>query len=66
MITEMQGFNAMREFLDWYWRSRGEGDEIRLLLSSMDNSNCADGKPLDIALWERWLAVCAKVEQAIE
>lgn len=64
MITELQGFNAMRAFLEGYWHSRGEGEEIRLLLSSMDNSMCADGKPLDIALWERWLTACASAQEA--
>jgi hypothetical protein len=58
MITEEQGFDAMRHFLKAYWHSRGEGDEIRLLLSSMNTSSCADGKPLDLALWDQWLSAC--------
>lgn len=59
-MNKLVYFNAMRIFLETYWESRGNGDEIRLLLSSMNSSFCADGLPLDRGLWDDWSEACAE------
>jgi hypothetical protein len=63
-LTELEGFDAMRVFIEEFWR-RGncESDELANLLSWMDRTPWPSGKqlphlvgaPLDLAQWEDWL-----------
>jgi hypothetical protein len=63
-LNELEAFDAMRAFLEAFWR-RGncETGEIGNLLSSMDRTPWPSGKqlpylagaPLDLAQWEDWL-----------
>jgi hypothetical protein len=56
-LTIEQGFGAMFEFLERYWK-RGKSDEIAMLLGSMAIQS--DGRPADPALWADWLTSCEK------
>ncbi len=60
-MTNLQAFDAMREFFKCYWYSTGRKDELAILLSSMDNSMCADNLPVDAALWEQWTIICDQI-----
>lgn len=51
-LDERQAFNAMRSFLEMYWR-RGRSEEIAMLLGSLAIQQ--DGKPADPALWNDWM-----------
>ncbi len=60
-ITVVEGYDAMRTFLETVWRRHGKTDEeIELLIGGL---KWADGAPVDPAMWEDWLAavqmVCA-------
>ena len=53
-ITVVEGYDAMRIFLEIVWRRQGKTDEqIELLLGAL---KWADGTPVDPAMWEDWLA----------
>jgi hypothetical protein len=60
-ITVVEGYDAMRIFLETVWRRHGKTDEeIEVLLGGL---KWADGAPVDPTMWEDWLAavqmVCA-------
>jgi hypothetical protein len=61
MLDERQAFQAMRIFLEEYWNMSGRGDELRLLLSSLDGSSREGGLPVDIAMWDDWQRICKRV-----
>ena len=52
-ITVVEGYDAMRIFLETVWRRHGKTDEeIELLIGGL---KWADGTPVDPTLWEDWL-----------
>lgn len=51
-LTKLQGFNAMRKFLDEYYQ-RTNSDDVGSLLS--DLQLFPDGGTFDPAAWEDWL-----------
>lgn len=51
-MTTLQAFNAMQKFLDYYFHKKAS-DHLAPLLGSM--LFLEDGKPLDPALWEKWI-----------
>ena len=63
-LTELEAFDAMRVFVEAFWR-RGacKSDELANLLSFTNRERWPSGKqlpsllsaPLDIAQWEDWL-----------
>ncbi len=60
-ITIVEGYDAMRIFVETVWRRHGKTDEeIELLIGGL---KWADGAPVDPTMWEDWLAavqmVCA-------
>ena len=61
-LDELQAFDAMREFLEAWWKRGGkpEGDAL-WLLSACDRDVWADGGPSDPAMWSDWLEAVAKV-----
>lgn len=61
MLSERQAFEAMKIFLEQCWTLRGKGDELRLLLSSLDGSFTQDGLPMDAAMWADWRRACESV-----
>ena len=53
-ITLVEGYDAMRIFLETVWRRHGKTVEaIELVLGGL---RWADGAPVDPAMWEDWLA----------
>jgi hypothetical protein len=53
-ITVIEGFDAMRIFLAMVWRRLGrDPQEIAFVLGG---ARLADGTPVDMAMWEDWLA----------
>jgi Tfp pilus assembly protein PilO len=61
MINERQAFEAMKVFLEEYWNQLGSGNELRLLLSSLNNTSNRTGLPMDIAMWDDWQRICKEV-----
>src|ERR1700731_4951191 len=52
-ITVVEGYDAMRIFLETVWRRHGKIDEvIELLIGGL---KWADGVPVDPTLWQDWL-----------
>jgi hypothetical protein len=52
-LTLLEGFDAVREFIEAIFRSSGQrSDDLAMLLSAMDR---VGGRPLDIAQWHDWL-----------
>jgi hypothetical protein len=53
-ITIVEGYDAMRIFLEAVWRRHGKTDEeIEFLVGGL---KWADGAPVDPTMWEGWLA----------
>jgi hypothetical protein len=53
-ITIVEGYDAMRIFLETIWRRHGKtNEEIELLVGAL---KWADGTPVDPTMWEDWLA----------
>ena len=53
-ITVVEGYDAMRIFLETIWRRHGKtADEIELLIGGL---KWADGTPVDPTMWGDWLA----------
>ena len=53
-ITIVEGYDAMRIFLEAVWRRYGKTDEqIEVLVGGL---KWADGAPVDPTMWEGWLA----------
>jgi hypothetical protein len=55
-LTELEAFDAMRAFLEAYWR-RGlcASDGVANLLSNINREIWSDGGPGDPAQWNNWL-----------
>jgi hypothetical protein len=52
-ITVLEGYDAMRVFLEAAWERQGkDAEEIALLLGG---SRWADGSPVDPTIWADWL-----------
>ena len=70
-LSELEAFDAMRAFVEAFWR-RGDckSEELRNLLNFTDRTPWPSGKqlphlvgaPLDIAQWEDWLDAIAAVK----
>ena len=53
-ITIVEGYDAMRIFLETIWRRhRKTNEEIELLVGAL---KWVDGTPVDPTMWEDWLA----------
>ncbi len=74
-LNELEAFDAMRVFLEAFWRRGGcESEELRNLLSWMDRTPWPSGKqlphlvgaPLDQAQWEDWLDAIDAMKSARE
>ncbi|EKS41529.1 hypothetical protein [Afipia broomeae] len=53
-ITLIEGYDAMRIFLEMALRRLGKADEeIALIMAGL---KWADGAPIDPTMWEGWLA----------
>jgi hypothetical protein len=53
-ITVVEGYDAMRIFLETIWRRQGKtAGEIELLIGGL---KWADGAPVDPTMWEDWPA----------
>ena len=53
-ITIVEGYDAMRIFLETIWRRHGKtNEEIELLVGGL---KWVDGTPVDPTMWEDWLA----------
>ena len=52
--TVIEGYDAMRVFLEIVWRRHGRPiEEVAFLLGSL---KWADGSPVDPTMWQDWLA----------
>jgi hypothetical protein len=62
-LNELEAFDAMRAFLDAYWR-RGKcaSDDIAVLLGSINRYVWADFGPGDPAQLEDWLDAIAAIK----
>ena len=67
-LNELEAFDAMRTFLEAFWRRGGcKSEELAILLSWTNRQEWPSGKqlpdltgaPLDIAQWEDWLDAVA-------
>jgi hypothetical protein len=53
-ITVLEGFGAMRIFLEAIWRRQGKSsEEIAFVLAG---SQWMDGSPADPTIWDEWIA----------
>ena len=53
-ITVIEGYDAMRVFLQTVWRRHDKPvEEIAFLLAGLE---WADGAPVDAMMWQDWLA----------
>jgi hypothetical protein len=53
-ITIVEGYDAVRIFLETIWRRHGKtNEEIELLVGGL---KWVDGTPVDPTMWEDWLA----------
>jgi hypothetical protein len=58
-ITVVEGYDAMRIFLEAVWRRHGTtGNEIDFILGGL---KWADGTPVDPTMWQDWLAAVETV-----
>ena len=58
-ITIVEGYDAMRIFLETIWRRHGKtNEEIELLVGAL---KWVDGTPVDPTMWEDWLAALQTV-----
>jgi len=64
-LSELEAFDAMRVFLEAYWRRGGAAsDDIAVLLGNINRDDWADRGPLDPAQWSDWLNAVAIVAEA--
>jgi hypothetical protein len=64
-LTAPEAFDAMRVFVENYWkRGLKTSDDLRLLLSAMnrDTAIWADGGPADPSMWSDWLLALGRVK----
>jgi hypothetical protein len=60
-ISVLVAFDAMRQFIDDYWKRGGSGsDDIAVLLGSLNRDEIENSLPLDAALWHDWLKAVSK------
>jgi hypothetical protein len=53
-ITAVEGYDAVRVFLETVWRRHGKPvEEIAFVLGAL---KWADGSPVDPTMWQDWLA----------
>jgi hypothetical protein len=53
-ITVIEGYDAVRVFLETVWRRHGKPvEEMAFVLGGL---KWADGSPVDPAMWQDWLA----------
>ena len=53
-ITGVEGYDAVRVFLETVWRRHGKPiEEIAFVLGGL---KWADGSPVDPTMWQDWLA----------
>ena len=53
-ITVIEGYDAVRVFLETVWRRHGKPvEEIAFVLGGL---KWADGSPVDPTMWQDWLA----------
>lgn len=58
-ITPAEAYDAMRIFLETVWQRHGRpADEIAFIMGGL---KWADGSPVDLAMWEDWLAALRMV-----
>lgn len=60
MLTEIEAYSAMINFLEGYYQ-RGKSDDIAILLGSM--SLLKDGHPADAAMWSDWIKSIEKLHK---
>ena len=54
-LDELAAFDAMRAFLEAYWKRGGEvSEDLAVLLSALDRDIWSDGGPGDPAMWPDW------------
>ncbi len=65
-LTELEAFDAMRAFLEAYWR-RGlcSSDDLAVLLGSVSRNIWTDGGPGDPAQWNDWLKAVETVKSKV-
>ena len=64
-LSALEGFDAMRLFIEAYWeRGLKKSDDLRLLLSALNRETrmWPDGGPDDPAMWGDWLLALGKVK----
>ena len=60
-ITLAEAYDAMRIFLETFWRRLDKPqEEIAFLLAGL---KWADGAPVDPAMWQDWLAAVQRVKE---
>lgn len=61
-LTQLQAFDAMRHFLEAYWRlGNKSSDDIAGPLGSINRDMMQDGSVPDPALWHMWREAVEKV-----
>ncbi|HEY3636691.1 MAG TPA: hypothetical protein VGK90_00970 [Rhizomicrobium sp.] len=74
-LTELEAFDAMRVFLEAFWRRGGSrSEDLRNLLSWMNRAPWPSekqhpslrGAPLDLAQWQDWLKAIDEVKSKPE
>jgi hypothetical protein len=61
-VTDLQAYQAMFCFLEHHYQET-HSDDVASLLSEM---NLIDGKPVDPAAWDDWLACVKKVMSMLQ
>ena len=65
-LTELEAFDAMRAFLEAYWKRGGSSsDDLAVLLGDLNRSIWAGGRPGDPAQWSDWLKAVATVKSKL-
>jgi hypothetical protein len=63
-ITVLEGFDAMRVFLETVWERQGKASEDIAFV--IGGSKWADGSPVDPTIWHDWLTavrICSPAER---
>ena len=62
VLDELQAFDAMKLFIEAYWKLRGEqSDDLSCLLSDISREVWANGMPGDPATWADFQAAVDEV-----
>jgi len=62
-LSELEAFDAMRLFLEAYWRRGGQvSDDLASLLSDIGREVWANAQPGDPAQWDDWLAAVEAIK----